>query len=164
MYREILFLVLGLILLVKGADFFVEASARLAKKLGVSDFIIGLTFVALGTSLPELASSVTAALAGYPLLVTGNIIGSNIANIGLIIGLAAIFKTLHTKRKMYLRLSVCAGLFIEIGFSPVELADFLLGWTTLDIADDDYKAEETSETENSAETAEELKKETEKEK
>lgn len=120
MYREILFLVLGLFMLSKGADYFVEASARLAKRLGVSDFIIGLTFVAIGTSLPELASSLTAAVSGYPLLVTGNIIGSNIANIALIMGLAVAIKTIYIKRKRYERDSYILLLSVILFFFFVQ--------------------------------------------
>jgi cation:H+ antiporter len=103
MLYNLIWMLAGLVLLVKGADYFVEASARLAKKLGVSDFVIGLTVVAIGTSLPELASSVVAALEAYPSIVTGNIVGSNIANIGLIIGIAAVIKTLRTKKSAYVR-------------------------------------------------------------
>lgn len=91
------FLIFGLIFLVKGSDWFVEAIAVIARKLGVSEFIIGLTIVAFGTSIPELGSSITASIKGEGELVLGNIIGSNIANIGLVIGLAAIFKSLHAK-------------------------------------------------------------------
>jgi cation:H+ antiporter len=120
LFKEILFLILGLILLAKGADFLVESAARLAKKIGVSDFVIGLTFVAIGTSLPELVASITAALAGHPLIITGNIIGSNIANIGLIVGIAAIIRTLYTKKRMYLRDSYILLLSVILFFFFVQ--------------------------------------------
>lgn len=60
MLSHVIFFVVGLIILVKGADYFVEASSRIAKTLGVSEFIIGLTLTSIGTSIPELASSISA--------------------------------------------------------------------------------------------------------
>ncbi|MBT3721546.1 calcium/sodium antiporter [archaeon] len=103
MFSHFLFFAFGLLLLVKGSDFFIESSARIAKKLGVSDFLIGLTLTSIGTSIPELASSVSASLNGHSGLIVGNIVGSNIANIGLIIGISAILKPFKTTRKMYAR-------------------------------------------------------------
>ncbi len=100
---NILGFVLGLILLVKGSDFFVNAAASIAEKLGVSDFVIGLTLVAMGTSLPELASSIVAALKAESDIVVGNVIGSNIANIGLIVGVGALLATIMTRREMLRR-------------------------------------------------------------
>lgn len=100
---ESLWLLLGLILLVKGSDIFVESSARLAKRIGVSDLVIGLTFVAIGTSIPELSSSIIATMKGYPEIVTGTLIGSNIANIALIVAAAAIMRNIHTQKKMFER-------------------------------------------------------------
>jgi len=90
----------GLLLLVKGADYFVKAAASLAKKLGISDFVIGLTLVALGTSVPELASSIVAAFKGQTGLVVGTVIGANVANILLITGIAAVFAAIGTRREM----------------------------------------------------------------
>lgn len=100
---NIVVFVLGLVLLVKGADYFVKSAATIAKKLGVSEFVIGLTLVAMGTSVPELASSVFAALKGQSGLVIGNVVGSNIANIGLILGLGALIATLKTREEMLRR-------------------------------------------------------------
>jgi len=94
---------LGLVLLVKGSDFFVEAAATIAKKLGVSEFVIGLTLVAVGTSLPELASSIFAALKAESDIVVGNVVGSNIANIGLIVGIGALLTVIMTRREMLQR-------------------------------------------------------------
>jgi cation:H+ antiporter len=100
---NIVLFVLGLVLLVKGADFFVKSAAAIAQKLGVSGFVIGLTLVALGTSIPELASSVFAALKEESGIVIGNVVGSNIANIGLIVGLGALIATLKTREEMLKR-------------------------------------------------------------
>lgn len=83
-------LALGFALLVKGADWFVEGAGRLAEKFGIPQLVIGLTIVAMGTSLPEAAVSVSAALKGSAEITIGNIVGSNIMNILLILGLTAL--------------------------------------------------------------------------
>ena len=100
MMIKILLFSAGLLLLVKGADYFVKAAASLAKKLGVSELVIGLTLVALGTSVPELASSIVAAFKGQTGLVVGMVIGANVANMLLITGIAAVFVAIGTKREM----------------------------------------------------------------
>lgn len=89
----IFFFLLGLAILIKGADIFVDGSAGLAKRLKISDFFIGITLVALGTSLPELIVSLFAGFSNSGQLVIGNIIGSNIANIALILGICGFIKT-----------------------------------------------------------------------
>ena len=81
-------LLLGFILLIKGADYFVEGSSSVAKALRIPGVVIGLTVVAMGTSAPELAVSVTAALTGNNDIAVGNVIGSNIFNILLVLGVA----------------------------------------------------------------------------
>ena len=85
-----IYLIVGFVLLIKGADFFVEGSSSVAKKLAVPSIIIGLTIVALGTSLPELVTSVTAAKKGNADIAIGNIIGSNIFNILFVVGSSAL--------------------------------------------------------------------------
>jgi len=100
---EVLLLLLGLVLLVKGADYFVKSAAHIAKALGISEFLIGLTLVALGTSIPELASSIVASLNNSTGLIIGNVIGSNIANIGLIAGIVAVLSIIKTKENMLKR-------------------------------------------------------------
>ncbi|MBD3259152.1 calcium/sodium antiporter [Candidatus Woesearchaeota archaeon] len=116
---NLLILAAGLALLVKGSDFFVKSSASIAKKLGVSEFVIGLTLVAVGTSIPELASSVFASLNHAGGLVIGNVAGSNIANIGLIAGIGACLAFVKTKREMidrdgYIMLFVACLFFVFI--------------------------------------------------
>ncbi|WP_448381808.1 calcium/sodium antiporter [Desulfosoma sp.] len=86
--------VLGTVALVWGADRFVDGAAALARRLGVSPIIIGLTVVSFGTSLPELLVSVSATVMGHPDVAVGNVVGSNIANIGLILGAASLFRPL----------------------------------------------------------------------
>ncbi|MBU0761831.1 MAG: calcium/sodium antiporter, partial [Candidatus Altiarchaeota archaeon] len=100
---NIVYFGLGLVLLIKGADYFVEAVTALARKLGVSEFIVGLTIVAIGTSVPELANAVIASVKGEPEIIVGDIVGSNIANIALIIGVSSLFTSLKTDRRMLRR-------------------------------------------------------------
>ena len=80
----------GLVLLIAGGDFLVRGAVRVAERLGVSPLVIGLTLVGFGTSTPELVTSVQAALSGSPGIAFGNIVGSNIAHILLILGISAI--------------------------------------------------------------------------
>jgi len=82
--------IVSIAVLLKGSDWFVDAAERLGLSLGVSPFIIGVTIVAFGTSLPELATSIAAVLGGDSEIVVGNVVGSNIANILLVLGLTAI--------------------------------------------------------------------------
>jgi len=100
---NILIFLCGLVLLVKGADLFVLTSSMIARKLGVSEFIIGLTLVSVGTSVPELASSLTASFQQASGIVMGNILGSNIANIGLIASTAALLTNVRTEEVMLKR-------------------------------------------------------------
>ena len=88
------FLALGFFLLVKGADWFVDGASGLARKLGIPQLVIGLTIVAMGTSLPEAAVSISAALRGNAEITIGNIVGSNILNILIILGVTALIATL----------------------------------------------------------------------
>jgi len=92
---QIVFLVLGFFLLVKGADWFVDGASGLARKLGIPQLVIGLTIVAMGTSLPEAAVSISAALRGNAEITIGNIVGSNILNILIILGVTALIATLE---------------------------------------------------------------------
>ena len=82
-------IVIGFVFLVKGADLFVDNASGIAKKLGVSPVVIGLTIVAFGTSMPELAVSVTAALQGSNEIAVGNVVGSNIFNLLVVAGASA---------------------------------------------------------------------------
>ena len=86
----IVFIVVGFVLLVKGADWFVDNASGLAKKIGISPVVIGLTIVAFGTSLPELAVSVTAAIEGSNEIAVGNVVGSNIFNLLVVAGMSAV--------------------------------------------------------------------------
>lgn len=85
-----LVLAAGLVLLVKGADLFVDGAGELAARLGISQLVIGLTVVAMGTSMPEAAVSISAVLKGNAEITVGNVVGSNILNILIILGLSAV--------------------------------------------------------------------------
>ena len=85
MFLKVVILLVGFLFLVKGADWFVEGAASIAKKLGIPQLIIGLTIVAMGTSMPEAAVSITAALQKNAGITIGNIVGSNIFNILFVI-------------------------------------------------------------------------------
>ena len=95
---NILLLLIGFVLLVKGADFFVDGASGIAKKLKISTFIIGATVVALGTSAPELAVTIVDALGSTGELIVGNILGSNVMNIFLILGISAIICKLPVEK------------------------------------------------------------------
>lgn len=97
MILNIILLVLGFVILIKGADLFVDGASGIANHFKVSKILIGLTIVAFGTSAPELAVSIKSIFSGNGDIVLGNVIGSNILNILLIIGLSAIFHTLTVK-------------------------------------------------------------------
>ena len=96
--RDIGLLIVGLSLLLKGADWLVEGAVSLARRLGMSPLIIGLTIVAMGTSAPETAASIAAALANSGDIVIGNVYGSNIANLALIGGLCAVIRPIQVQR------------------------------------------------------------------
>lgn len=92
---NIILLVLGFILLLKGADWFVDGASSIASRFGIPQLIIGLTIVAMGTSLPEAFVSITAALKSNAAITIGNVVGSNILNIGIILGITALIRPLH---------------------------------------------------------------------
>ena len=103
MWLFILLIFVGGIALWLGAENLVEGAARLAKRFGLSDLVIGLTIVAIGTSAPEFAVTLTAAIDGKSAVSLGNIVGSNIFNIGIILGGVALFGSIHTARQLVYR-------------------------------------------------------------
>ena len=117
----ILLLAVGFAFLVKGADFFVEGSSSIAKKLKVPPIIIGLTIVAMGTSLPETAVSVTASLVQNNELAVSNVVGSNIFNLMFVIGVCSILTPIMVQKATVVRdipLSLgCALLLLVLGIS-----------------------------------------------
>lgn len=101
MIIQILLLVVGFVLLIKGADVFVEGASKVALKFHIPQIVIGLTIVAFGTSAPEAAISITSALNGSADLAVGNVIGSNIMNVLLILGIAGCIARLKVKQNTY---------------------------------------------------------------
>ena len=95
---QLLFLVIGFVMLVKGADWFVEGASKVAEKFGIPQLVIGLTIVAIGTSLPEAAVSTSAALKGSAEITIGNVVGSNIMNILLILGVTSVISPLVVQK------------------------------------------------------------------
>jgi cation:H+ antiporter len=91
----------ALAVLVRSADLLVEYAVRIARRFDLSDLVVGLLITSVGTSLPELTSSLAAAFSGRPALVIGNVVGSNIANIGLVVGAAALIRPFTTTPKMH---------------------------------------------------------------
>ena len=93
-------LVIGFILLIKGADLFVDGASSIAKSLKIPSLIIGLTIVAFGTSAPEAAVSITGAFAGANDITVGNVVGSNLFNLLVVVGVAAFISPLNVKRSI----------------------------------------------------------------
>lgn len=123
---SIVFFIAGLFFIIKGADWITEYGSRIAKKLGISELLIGLTLVAMATSLPELAVSLMSVFSGSGGIATGTIIGSNISNIALILGISALAYPLVSDRKFMnqafatLGFSVLAAVFLLDGMTWVE--------------------------------------------
>lgn len=138
---SILFLIIGLVLLVKGADYFVEGSSSIAKRFNIPSMVIGLTLVAFGTSAPELAVSVSGSLNQANGIVFGNVVGSNIVNILFILGISAFITPISMKSKtifkempfailttIALMLMVMDGL---INGDPISVISHSEGWILL---------------------------------
>ena len=118
---SIVFIVIGFALLVKGADLFVDNASGVARKIGISPLVVGLTVVAFGTSMPELAVSVTAALEGHNEIAVGNVVGSNIFNLLVVAGLSACLFPLVTNKTIMKRdwpISTVAALLLAAFLWP----------------------------------------------
>lgn len=122
---SVFLLVVGFVLLIKGADFFVEGSSSVAKMLKVPSIIIGLTIVAMGTSLPECAVSITASMTNNNALAVSNAVGSNIFNLMVVCGFCALFNPLAVEKSTLLKefpfSVVCAILLLIGGYLGMEL-------------------------------------------
>ena len=121
---DLIMLVVGFVLLIKGADFFVDGSSSIAKKFRIPSIIIGLTVVSLGTSLPELASSVTASLAGSNEIAISNVVGSNLFNLMVVVGFCALMSSVSVDNNMLKR-----DIPISIGAAGLLLALCAIGST-----------------------------------
>ena len=122
-FLNILFLIIGMVLLIKGADFFVSGASSVASRLKVPSIFIGLTIVALGTSLPELSVSIASAISGSIDMSVGNIVGSNLFNMLLILGIIAIFNPVKmskaTNKIDFPFLIAITGIFTLFGFDII---------------------------------------------
>lgn len=103
MFWNVVLLLVGFVLLIKGADFFVDGSSSIAKLLGIPGFVIGLTIVAMGTSAPEAAVSITAGMQGSNEIAISNVVGSNIFNLLVVAGLCAVIKPYKIENVMLKR-------------------------------------------------------------
>lgn len=95
---QLVLLIVGFVLLMKGADWFVEGASKLADRFGIPQLVIGLTIVAMGTSLPEAAVSISAAIKGSAEITIGNVVGSNILNVLIILGLTSVIRTVAVQK------------------------------------------------------------------
>ena len=104
---DYIYLILGLFLLAIGGEFLVKGSVSLALRLKISTLVVGITVVSFATSAPELLVSLDAALSGYPDVSLGNVIGSNISNIGLVLGFTALIFPLKSLMKLIKQTTLC---------------------------------------------------------
>lgn len=123
---QLLLLVVGFVLLMKGADWFVEGASKIADKLGIPQLVIGLTIVAMGTSLPEAAVSITSALKGSAEITIGNVVGSNIFNVLIILGLTAVICVIPVQ-KSTVRYEIPFTIVITIILAVLGLTDNTVG-------------------------------------
>ena len=133
MLISLLLLAAGFVLLVKGADWFVDGTSSIAARLGIPQLVIGLTIVAMGTSAPEAAVSVTAALQGSADITIGNVVGSNIMNVLVILGLAASLTCIRVARSTVFReipfMIFTTVLLLVLGLDgAVTLVDGIILW------------------------------------
>lgn len=115
-------LIIGFVMLVKGADWFVDGAAGVARKLGIPQLVIGLTIVAMGTSLPEAAVSITAAIKQNAGIAVGNVLGSNVLNILIILGLTALITSVAVQ-KTTIRIEIPFMLLITLVLLGMGAAD-----------------------------------------
>lgn len=134
MIIHIILLIIGFILLIKGADFFVDSASQIAMHFHVSELIIGLTIVAFGTSLPEAAVSIASSYNGTNGIAIGNVIGSNIANVLLILGISGMVGQLTVQKKTFYfeipYVIIATILLMSLGFfgKSLSLIDGVILW------------------------------------
>ena len=131
MIKDICFIVLGFVLLIIGADALVKGSSNLAKKFHIPEVIIGLTIVCIGTSMPELIITISSSSKGYTDLIVGNAIGSNLCNLLLILGIAAILKPVKIEKdikNIHLPIAIFSSIVLLIlGNISIGSGKFILG-------------------------------------
>jgi len=123
MIIDVLLLIVGLVLILCGANYLTEGSASIARRFGLSDLIVGLTIVALGTSAPELTISVMSAVQGSPGMAIGNVVGSNIFNTLLIIGVVALARPIKIEKGIMVNeipmTILASAAILAMGLSPL---------------------------------------------
>ena len=124
---QIALLAAGFLMLIKGADWFVDGASAVAKRLGIPELIIGLTIVAMGTSAPEAAISISASLKGSADIAVGNVLGSNIMNILVILGVTAVITPLAVQ-KTTVRYEIPFVIAITVAMAALGLPDGSLGF------------------------------------
>lgn len=123
---QVFLLVVGFVMLIKGADWFVDGAAGIADKLHIPQLIIGLTIVAMGTSAPEAAISISASVKGSADIAVGNVLGSNILNILIILGITALIAPLAVQ-KSTVKYEIPFVIIISVVFAVLGLTDNTLG-------------------------------------
>ena len=127
-----LILIIGFVMLIKGADFFVDGASALSKKFGIPSVIIGLTVVAFGTSLPEAAVSITASISGNNGISIGNVVGSNIFNLLVVAGASALFSPVKVNKNImkkdfpYSIMATLILMFLSFNIFTKPTSDFVL--------------------------------------
>ena len=140
MFLDIILILVGLVAILLGSDWLVDGASGIARKYGISEFIIGMTIVGIGTSMPELVSSLISAIEGHGDMALGNVTGSNICNILLILGVTALISPIRYTRSnirkdipfaigvslfLVIMLYNCFGIFREMGTPGISRADSL---------------------------------------
>lgn len=126
MVLQFVLLVVGFVMLIKGADWFVEGASKVADRFGIPQIVIGLTIVAMGTSLPEAAVSISAALKNSADITIGNVVGSNIMNVLVILGLTSVIRAIAVKRNT-IRYEMPFTIFITVALAVMGLMDNQVG-------------------------------------
>ncbi len=119
---QVVLLVMGFVMLIKGADWFVEGASKIADRFGIPQLVIGLTIVAMGTSAPEAAVSIASALKGSAEITIGNVLGSNILNVLIILGLTAVVRAIAVQ-KSTIKYEIPFTVFVTVLLGVLGLAD-----------------------------------------
>ncbi len=123
---QVVLLVVGFVMLIKGADLFVDGASKIADKFGIPQLVIGLTIVAMGTSLPEAAVSISAALKGSAEITIGNVVGSNILNVLIILGLTAVVRAISVQVST-IKYEIPFVIFVTVLLAVLGLTDNVVG-------------------------------------
>lgn len=123
---QLVLLVVGFVLLMKGADWFVDGASKVADKFGIPQLVIGLTIVAMGTSLPEAAVSISAAFKGSADITIGNVVGSNIFNVLVILGLTSVICSIPVQ-KSTINIEIPFTIFVTVLLAVLGLSDNTVG-------------------------------------